>query len=605
MPFDDVVLEQGEDDRTRWQGMVFTSEIYRDQPMRVFAWYAWPKKEGKFPAVVSIHGAGGGADLPRAKAFAAAGYACLSYDWNAWRQANPGWKPGDPLPASSNTVYCGLWYDGWVEHFCYPGPDGDWKWNTVYRSIMAGRRALTWLSLRPEVDPDKLLVEGHSWGGFQCQLLSGLDPRVKAAVASASAGAWSNRYALGQEDHTRGLKPDQAEAFFERFDPATVAHRIRCPILIRLAAADFFASVDDLVLYWEKIPGPKRLEILPAANHTFWDVETRVAWFDAWMRNGPQFPSVESVEIVPAGKGAVRVKATTGSAQIPIVAAAVAWTTSTSSVWKYRCWCAAPLSYDQQAAKWIGSFCPVMTGGPLRFFVSVRDGNGRVASSAPRTAMLETAGISCPAPVLDADVSASETKGMPSLKSGAREWRKAHAAGPIANAPELVGLQSLETRSLWDERNLYLKIDVCDTTPWQTVRQGCPRSQGDWIGVRIASKGARGGADERGDFLEAKWFPVTNADVFAEAGSGPKRLESEQPVLPKPCVEIQKNGVSLVAEIPWALLSGFVPAKGAELDFQLTVSFGDVLTDERIGIIEMNKPREEGQTGRRHVLRLE
>src|SRR5688500_15413794 len=73
LPFDLTVLNGGIDGAVTWHALVYTSEIYQDEPMRIFAYYARPRAAGKYPAVVSIHGGGGGADLNRAKEFAKAG----------------------------------------------------------------------------------------------------------------------------------------------------------------------------------------------------------------------------------------------------------------------------------------------------------------------------------------------------------------------------------------------------------------------------------------------------------------------------------------------------------------------------------------------------
>ncbi len=587
LPFDVSVLDQRQESNICWQAMVYTSEIYREQPMRIFAFYAWPRAAGRHPAVISIHGGGGGADLARAQEFARAGYACLAYDWNAWRESNPKWKAGDPLPAGSNTVYCGLWYDGWVEHFCYPGPDGDWKWNTLYRSLTAARRGLTWMSQRPEVDPERLLAEGHSWGGFQAQTLAGLDPRLKAVVASASAGAWESRYRAGREDHTRGLRPEQAAEFFARYDPASFADRIQAPILIRLATADFFASVDNLAEYWDRITAPKALELLPAGNHTFWDVATRVAWFDAWVRDGPAFPTLDTVSARPDRGGAWTVTATAGG-PLPITRAQVAWTTSTNAWWNRRGWTAQPLTRRDDGA-WGGAFTPVATGGSLRWFVSVRDERGRVVSSLPSVQPLPAtrARTPPPAPVRQADFRVAANHGGP---PAGRDWRRAARVGPVATGPETVGLQSFELQALWDPQALHVRVAVRDATPWEAAGPG----GSDGVQMRIADAQGTNAVARPGrpGGLRLSWRPGANGTIMARAEWQPAAGGT-----PAPCTAVaaavvrdDAHGYVLTVAVPWAAIApDFAPAAGRALDLRASVVFGDALVDECIATLELNR----------------
>lgn len=584
LAFDVAVLGQEQDSNICWQAMVYTSEFYKDQPMRIFAWYAWPKAEGRHPAVISIHGAGGGADLPRAQAFARAGYCCLSYDWNAWREGGQKWKPGTPLPAASNTVYCGLWYDEWTQQMCYPGPDGDWKWCTLYRSLMAARRGLTWMSLRPEVDPERLAAEGHSWGGFQAQTLAGIEPRLKAVAASASAGAWASRYRAGLEGHTRGLKPEQAAAFFERYDPASFANRIRAPLLIRLATADFFASVDTLPDYWDRIAGPKSLELLPAGNHTFWDVETRVAWFDHWLRGGPAFPAVDHVELArERAQGWCVEAAATGPA--PIEKAMVCWTTSTNAAWNRRGWAYRPLTRAPDN-RWRGAFAPVATGGPLRCFVSVRDANGRVASSLPVVRDLPAAGV-VPPPVQHTNFVIAAARKSP--LAAPTEWRRARPVEPLAAGPELVGLRSARLETLWDAQALYVRVRILEPTPWT---EPPPGGEGDAVSLRISPWPDDTAGGVTAPVFRVTWSPSTNGTLRTQAFRG---LNGSAPVADPgriaSSVDIEPGqSATLTVGIPWTVMyDQAVAIPGQALDFRATLAFGDYLTGERIGTIELNR----------------
>ena len=57
--------------------------------------------------------------------------------------------------------------------------------------IWNGVRAIDYLQSRPEVDPARIGVHGHSGGGFQTAQLAAIDPRVTAAAASCYITSWA------------------------------------------------------------------------------------------------------------------------------------------------------------------------------------------------------------------------------------------------------------------------------------------------------------------------------------------------------------------------------------------------------------------------------
>ncbi len=61
---------------------------------------------------------------------------------------------------------------------------GSW----LYAYALAGMRALTYLTTRPEVDAGRLAVTGSSGGGIMTYLVNGVDPRVRAAIPRSACG---------------------------------------------------------------------------------------------------------------------------------------------------------------------------------------------------------------------------------------------------------------------------------------------------------------------------------------------------------------------------------------------------------------------------------
>jgi pimeloyl-ACP methyl ester carboxylesterase len=107
--------------------------------------------------------------------------------------------------------------------------------------------ALAFLKRAPKVDPHRLALAGHSFGGQLTLLAAARDPSVRAAVTfAAAAGSW----------------PRSAE--LRRTLREAVAHT-RCPILLVQWSNDF-STEPGLALGKEAGPGnpPPRVLLYPA-----------------------------------------------------------------------------------------------------------------------------------------------------------------------------------------------------------------------------------------------------------------------------------------------------------------------------------------------------
>src|SRR5229473_878616 len=110
----------------------------------------------RVPAVAMAHGFGAVKEMylePFARRFAAAGIAALVFDYRSF-----GASGGEP------------------------------RQRVLLRDqIEDYRNALTWLSLQPEIDADKLAVWGTSFSGGHVIQVAAHDPRVKAVVSQTGA----------------------------------------------------------------------------------------------------------------------------------------------------------------------------------------------------------------------------------------------------------------------------------------------------------------------------------------------------------------------------------------------------------------------------------
>ena len=596
-----------------WRSFIFTSEIYQGAPMRIYAIYARPTSPGPHPAIVSLHGGIDRAQLARALAFAHAGYACIAFDWlppNAKNLSGP---------APSRTVYAKLNYEDWGQMFSDIGPDG--KAPVIYRAIIAARRALTWLSQQKEVDATRLGVEGHSWGGYLVQLLAGVEPRLKAVVSSAAAGSWQRRYNestrrpapkgtlpplvetsiadggvadvyfTGERDaivdgHRFGdLSPKEMTAWAQRYDPATFAVQIRAPILVRLGASDFFASPDGLADYWPKIREPKALQLFPAGNHAFGDVETRVLWFGYWFKQAPQEedtpkPAISNWKLIPGANGSWTVSVPLDNA----VTGQVAWTT-TPGPSVVRQWAQRPLGKIKgpNGESWTATFTPQQGAGALRVFVSLKNAAGFVWSTLPqvhepkvREAKTKGALPSSAQAVKEGALSVAHTTVSP--LDNTLMWNKARELGPIALSPEMTSERSANLQALWDENALYLRAQIADSTPWQTVRDPSTWWNSDSLHLRLAT-----GDKQTSQVVHLVAFNNgTTPGLVAFHDPNLRRPDTDlRPI--KAHVEVGKNSYSLQLRLPWRWIdSQFLPRSGQKFRLAFLVNDGDLLVNEAI-----------------------
>ncbi len=196
-------------------------------------------------------------------------------------QIMPGW--GAEQPPMDRTA------DGYITFSLNPRSHGPSKayfetpvahhlWNIdrpeeyYYRAAyMDGVRGLDFLSDRPEVDPQRIAVEGGSQGGAFALALAGLDPRVAAAVANVP-------YISNIPDYIRLSTGGSGASFLERIkdpetgeaaarslayiDVANLAYSISAPTQIIVGVQDRVTPPLNGVVAYNRIPEGVPAELL-------------------------------------------------------------------------------------------------------------------------------------------------------------------------------------------------------------------------------------------------------------------------------------------------------------------------------------------------------
>jgi dipeptidyl aminopeptidase/acylaminoacyl peptidase len=185
----------------------------------------------------------------------------------------------------------GLRESGWnslIFHYrgCW-GSEGAYVLRTIPDDVRAALDDLS-SGLYPQVDPDRLVLVGHSLGGWAAVLAGAVDPRVRAvAVWGAVTDPRSLPFTAADaadefSPWLRDLAPEsfaaQWAALGAEYAPVEQATRLAPrPLLIVHSRADEVVPVSQAEALFERTGEPRELVIHEGANHAF-------VWHRAWLR---------------------------------------------------------------------------------------------------------------------------------------------------------------------------------------------------------------------------------------------------------------------------------------------------------------------------------
>lgn len=131
------------------------------------------------------------------------------------------------------------------------------------RQVVELRRALDVLLAQPTVDPARIAVVGHDFGGMFGAVLAGNDRRARAHVIIAATPRFSDWYLLGTN-----LSEAEREAYTNWISPLDPSLHIR-----RASDAAFFFQFGTTDWF---VPEARALEFYDAAPP-----DKRIAWYEA------------------------------------------------------------------------------------------------------------------------------------------------------------------------------------------------------------------------------------------------------------------------------------------------------------------------------------
>ncbi len=142
----------------------------------------------------------------------------------------------------------------------------------------AGLAAVDWLCDQPEIDPERIVIRGSSFGTyFSGQAAAVLGNRIKGVSATGICQEPGAHTIFNMASPTFKVRfmfmcgfEDEAkfDKFVTGFDLRKVATKIKCPYMIVAGEDDQLSPVEHTYRLFEQIKAPKRLVVYESANHS-------------------------------------------------------------------------------------------------------------------------------------------------------------------------------------------------------------------------------------------------------------------------------------------------------------------------------------------------
>jgi dipeptidyl aminopeptidase/acylaminoacyl peptidase len=162
-----------------------------------------------------------------------------------------------------------------------------------YQDIMAGIDAI---SREYPIDPKRIGIRGHSYGGYMTMWAESQTQRFAAAVAGAGLSDWLSYYGLNDIDEWMipffGASVYDDPAVYEKSDPMHFVKAVKTPTLILVGDRDGEVPTEQSVEWWHALKTlkvPTELVVYPNEGHLFvkpadardYNLRT-LEWFDEW-----------------------------------------------------------------------------------------------------------------------------------------------------------------------------------------------------------------------------------------------------------------------------------------------------------------------------------
>jgi len=226
---------------------------YNGRETRVFAFIGIPpvEKGKKIPAIVLVHGGGGGAFEAWVRLWNAKGYAAIAMDTCGAESINE--YTGKTAPWGCNS--------SWGDFGNIDKPIKD-QW--TYQAVSAVILANSLLRSYPEIDKNNIGITGVSWGGYLTCIASSIDNRFKFAIPIYGCGYLKDSSAWIQV--FKDMK-DGGEKWLSLWDPSVYLKDRTVPIHWIAGNTDAAYWILSLKKSYDCVPGNKYLHIKENLPH--------------------------------------------------------------------------------------------------------------------------------------------------------------------------------------------------------------------------------------------------------------------------------------------------------------------------------------------------
>ena len=237
-------------------------KIRTDRRHSVYAYLIKPKKQGRYPVVLTPPGAGIKTIKNVSVDYAEQGMIRLMMEIHGISPKLTDEQFKDISNAFSDE-------NGYLEN----GLDNrdNYYMKHVYVACV---RAIDFLTSLPEWDGTNVFVQGGSQGGALSLITAGLDPRVTACVANHPA--LSDMAGYAEQGRTGGyphfhrenqmLTPEKIQTL-QYYDVVNFARRIKCPVYLTWGYNDNVCPPTTSYVVWNLITSPKESLITPINEH--------------------------------------------------------------------------------------------------------------------------------------------------------------------------------------------------------------------------------------------------------------------------------------------------------------------------------------------------
>lgn len=336
---------------------------FKGKPTRFYAYYGVP--EGKapvtgWPGVVLVHGGGGTASADWVKQWNKHGYAAVSMDLEGHLP-----KPGRYDKRPSHEWSGPSRSSNFEEIPINLGQPVDKHW--FYHAIGGVVRADSLLRSFPEVDQDRIGIEGYSWGGVLTSVAVGVDSRFKFGITHTGCGflQQGDSY-LGESFRRRS--PEKLKESLALYEASTYLPNVKFPMLRTSSPTDghFPLACEQKSALATK--GITFLWIKVGWGHAKRPKKEPFLFADSVVKGGDSLP--HRGKLVQEGK----TWSVTFTSPSALKTAELCYTTDTGPS-KERKWHTIPANLESSKAS------AELPEGTKVFFFNVTDSNGHMVSS--------------------------------------------------------------------------------------------------------------------------------------------------------------------------------------------------------------------------------